>query len=316
VQDFSAVTTQARATLDGLYATAKVTGPLDSSGNLTVDPSSLDRRSLFAVATNNGGKFTGDEQTVAVFELDSRFNAALAPAAVTTKLTGDYGAVYQAALNYLDGASAEEKATTNWNEQRAAVLQGVQATQQDPSKAPSGIQGDPVAAYLAQFPNGSPTASASFSDVAKAARASLDVQASAATAAGKLLVYNPGDKTGQLADLSGIDSRSLSAIALNQDQLFSKQESFAAKQELDSRNRASILAALKQSQSSGDPTRLSIGILNTYSAMSDEERRATNWTPSLRDNAVQNYKSTSSLMSLLQQASGTTQASGVQTLLG
>ena len=81
--------------------------------------------------------------------------------------------------------------------------------------------------------------------------------------------------------------------------MFSKQETFAAKQELDSRNRASILAALKQSQTSGDPTQLSLGILNTYSAMSDEERQATNWTPSLRDNAVQSYKSTSSLMSML-----------------
>ena len=317
VQDFSAVTSQARATLDGLYAAANVTGPLDSSGNLTVDPSSLDRRSLFAIATNNAGKFTKDEQTVAVFELDNRFNAALAPAAATTKLTGDYGAIYQAALNYLDGASPEEKATTNWNEQRAAVLQGVQATQKDPTKAPSGITNDPVAAYLAQYPNGSSTTTASFSDLAKAARASLDAQASAATAAGKLLTYNPADKSGQLADLSGIDSRSLSAIALDQDQLFSKQESFAAKQELDSRNRASILAALKQSQSSGDPTQLSIGILNTYSAMSAEERQATNWTPSLRDNAVQTYKSTTSLMSMLQQASsGTTQASGMQGLLG
>jgi hypothetical protein len=316
VKDFSTVTSQARTTLDGLYAAAKVTGPLDASGNTTVDLSSLDRRSLFAIATNNGGKFTSDEQSVASTELNNRFNAALAPAAATTKLTGDYGAVYQAALNYLDGASPEEKATAAWSAQRAAVLKGVQATQQNPSAAPTGIANDPVAAYLAQYPNGSTAASQDFSSVAKAVRATLDAQAKAAAANGKELVYDPSRKTGQLADLSGIDNRSLSAIALNQDQLFSKQESFAAKQELDSRSRASILGALKQSQSSGDPTQLSLGILNAYSAMSPEERQATNWTPALRDTAVQSYKSATQLLTMLQQASSSSSNSSTAGLLG
>jgi hypothetical protein len=311
VKDFSTVTSEARTTLDGLYAAAKVTGPLDAAGNATIDLSSLDRRSLFAIASNNAGKFTGDEQSVASAELNNRFNAALAPAAATTKLTGDYGAVYQAALTYLDGASGEEKATAAWSAQRAAVQKGVQATQQNPTTAPSGIANDPVAVYLAQYPDGSTTAAQDFSSVAKAVRATLDAQASAAAAAGKELVYDPGRKTGQLAELSAIDNRSLSAISLNQDQLFSKQESFAAKQALDSRNRASVLAALKQSQSSGDPTQLSLGILNTYSAMSAEERQAANWTPALRDTALQSYKSTTSLLSMLNGS-----ASGAQGLLG
>jgi hypothetical protein len=310
VKDFSTVTAEARTTLDGLYAAAKVTGPLDAAGNATIDLSSLDRRSLFAIATNNAGKFSTDEQSVASTELNNRFNAALAPAAATTKLTGDYGAVYQAALSYLDGASSEEKATAAWSAQRAAVQKGVQATQQNPSTAPSGIANDPVAAYLAQYPNGSSAATEDFSSVAKNVRATLDAQAKAAAESGKELVYDPGRKTGQLADLSTIDNRSLSAISLNQNQLFSKQESFAARQELDSRNRASILASLKQSQSSGDPTQLSLGILNTYSAMSDEERQATNWTPALRDTAVQSYKSTTSLLSMLKGSS-----SGAQGLL-
>jgi hypothetical protein len=311
VKDFSTVTAEARTTLDGLYAAAEVTGPLDAAGNATIDLSSLDRRSLFAIATNNAGKFTTAEQSVASTERNNRLNAALAPAAATTKLTGDYGAVYQAALSYLDGASSEEKATAAWSAQRATVQKGVQATQQNPSTAPSGIANDPVAAYLAQYPNGSSTVTEDFSSVAKNVRATLDAQAKAAAASGKELVYDPGRKTGQLADLSAIDNRSLSAISLNQDQLFSKQESFAAKRELDSRNRASILASLKQSQSSGDPTQLSLGILNTYSAMSDEERQATNWTPALRDTAVQSYKSTTSLLSMLKGS-----ASGAQGLLG
>ena len=74
---------------------------------------------------------------------------------------------------------------------------------------------------------------------------------------------------------------------------------FAAKRELDGRNRASILTALKQSQTSGNPADFSLGLLNAYSGMSAEERTATNWTPAFRDNAVQSYKATTSLLSML-----------------
>jgi hypothetical protein len=109
-------------------------------------------------------------------------------------------------------------------------------------------------------------------------------------------------KSGQQADLSSIDSRSLAAISLNQDGLFSNQESFAAKRTLDARSRASILAALKQSQTSSDPTQLSLGILKTYSSMSAEERQAVNWTPAFRDNVVASYKSTSQILSMLRGA--------------
>jgi len=289
-KDFATVTDDARSALDGLYAAAKVKGPIGEDGKTTIDLSSLDRRSLFAIATNNGGKFTPDEQQVASTELGNRFNTALAPAAATSKLTGDFSSLYKAALDFLDGASPEEKATATWSAQRAAVAKGVQATQQNPTTAPAGIANDPVAGYLAQSANPPSTATQDILTVAKNMRATLDAQEKAAVAAGK---------PSQQADLSAVDNRSLAAISLNQDNLFSARESYAAKQALESRNRASILAALKQSQSTGDPTQLSLGILNTYSSMSAEERQAVNWTPSFRDNAVANYKSASRIMSML-----------------
>jgi hypothetical protein len=169
-------------------------------------------------------------------------------------------------------------------------------TQQNPTAAPTGITNDPVAAYLAQNAPGGTTATENISTIAKNVRATLDAQAKAAAAAGKELVFDAGRKTGQQADLSSFDGRSLAAISLNQDGLFSKQESFAAKQTLDSRARASILSALKQSQSSGDPTQLSLGI---YSSLSAEERQAINWAPAFRDNLVANYKSSSQILSIL-----------------
>lgn len=297
-KDFTTVTADARSALDGLYTAAKVTGPIGDDGQPTVDLSSLDRRELFAVVTNNGGKFSVDEQTVAYAELTNRMNSALAPAAATAKLTGNFSSIYTAAANYLDGASAEEKATPGWQAQRDAVTKGLAATKQDPSKAPSGIANDPVAAFLAQGDDATPP-TADISTVAKNVRAVLDAQKAAATAAGKDLFFDPGRKVGQLADLSGIDNRSLSAMALNQDNLFAVDESQAAKRELDSRNRANVLAALKQSQSSGDPSQFSLSLLNTYNGMSDEERQASNWTTAFRDNAVQSYKSTTNILSLL-----------------
>lgn len=300
--DFATVTNDARATLDKLYAAAKVTGPLGSDGETTVDLSSLDRRSLFAIATNNGGKFTPDEQKVASTELTDRFNTALAPAAAATSMTKNYTVVYKAALDYLDGASGEEKATATWAAQRAAVQKGYDAAKQKPDTAPSGISGDPVAAYFVQYPDGSgPTTSTeSFADVATGVRAALDAQAADAAANHTELVYDPARKFGQLVDFSSFDNRSLSAIALNQDQKFSNQEIYAAKKELDSRTRTSILSSLKQSQQSGDPSQFSLGILQSYSAMSDEERQASGWTSAFRDNVVQSYKTTSNILSILQ----------------
>jgi hypothetical protein len=298
-KDFSTVTSDARAALDGLYAAAKMKGPIADDGSLTIDLSSFDRRALFAIVTNNGGKFSLDEQKAVNAELGNRFNAALAPPTATAKLTGDFSSLYRTALDYLDGASGEEKATAAWSALRSAVQKGVQATQQDPTTAPANIPNDPVAAYLAQSADSVATPTADISSVAKNVRAALDAQVKAATATGKELVFDAGRKTGQQADLSSMDNRSLAAVSLNQDGLFSGLESFAAKQALDSRNRASVLAALKQSQTSGDPTQLSLGILNTYSSMSDEERQAVNWTPAVRDNAIANYKSSRHILSML-----------------
>lgn len=298
--DFATVTADARAALDKLYAAAKVTGPLGADGKTTVDLSSLDRRSLFAIATNSSGKFTPDEQSVASGELTNRFNAALGPAAAATSMTRNYTVVYKAALDYLDGASSEEKATAAWSAQRAVVLKGYEAAKQKPDTAPS-VSNDPVASYLAKYPDGAPAGTTkTFATVATDARAALDAQSKLAAENKTELVYDPARKFGQLVDFSSFDNRSLSAVTLNQDQKFSNQEVYAAKKELDSRTRASILTSLKQSQQSGDPTQLSLGILQSYSAMSDEERQASGWSPSFRDNVLQSYKSTNSILSMLQ----------------
>ncbi|MGY4572402.1 hypothetical protein [Bradyrhizobium sp. USDA 3256] len=296
--DFATVTSDARITLDRLYTVAGVKAPI-VDGETTIDLSTLDRRSLFAISTNNGGKFTPDEQAVAATELKQRFDKAMEPSLATTRLTGDYSVSYKAALDYLDGASDEEKATATWASQRAAVLKGHQATQQDPNTAPSGISGDPIAAALAGTAPPTKSTTRDFGSVAGDVRAFLDRQKSEAAKSGKELVYDVRRKTGQLADLSSLDNRSLSAISLNQDKKFSTEEIFAAKQELNTRTRLAVLDALKQSQTAGDPRQFSLGILKQYSSMSAEERQAANWTQDFQDAAIKSYKSTSTLLSIL-----------------
>ncbi len=176
--DFATVASNARKSLDDLYAAAQVTRPLTNDGKQTIDLSQMDRRSLFAISTNAGGKFTEDEQGVASNELKSRLDAALAPAAATAALTNNYTVVYKAALNHLDAASSEEKATSTWAAQHAAVQKGYQAAQQKPDAIPSGVPGDPVAAYLSQNPHGTPAKpKKDFNTVAKDVRTTLDTQA-------------------------------------------------------------------------------------------------------------------------------------------
>ena len=107
-----------------------------------------------------------------------------------------------------------------------------------------------------------------------------------------------------MADLSGLDNRTLSAAALNQDNLFSPEETRAAKKEIDQRTRTSFLQAFQQAGSNGDPRAFSLGLIQQYQGMSSEERQVANLSSNFLDLAVKNYKSTSSLLSMFSQGSG------------
>ena len=281
-----------------MYKDAKVTVPL-SGGKPTIDLSALDRRALFAIASNSEGKFTGDEQAVASMELQRRFDAAIGPKVAASDLLGDYGGAYEAALDYFDNASDEEKASAGWFLQNAALKQGLEATKRNPSVLPSDIEYDPIADLVArgaQQPDMSNVAD--FGSLASLVRTGLDQQYIAAKRNGDELVFDRQRKTGQLADLSGFDNRALSAIALNQGSQFSPIETRAAKVELDARTRATMLQAF-QSQSSADPRAFGYSLLSQYSGMSAEERQALNWTTDFRDQTIASYKSATSLLSML-----------------
>lgn len=315
-QDFPTVTADARSALNNLYKEENVTVPI-ADGKPTVDLSGLDRRAVYAIASNSEGLFTPDEQSVAAQELQNRFDAAMDPALSAAKLVGDYSTLYKTALAYLDGMSPEEKADPNWAKQRAALSQGYQAALQDPSTLPQNIPGDPVADFIARNAEAPATdTAATFSDVATDARAALDKQYASAKANNTILNFDPNRRSGQAVDFSDFNNQTLSAISLNEGKQFSAAESYAAKQELSARTRQSILQAFQQGSSSGDPLASSLGLIQQYQGMSAEQRQAVGISPNFLDLAVSNYKSTSQLMSMFSQmSSGASGSNGGTSLL-
>lgn len=302
VTDFATVVADTRAMLDALYKEAGLTGPLNAAGEQKIYFNTLDRRALYAMATNGGQAFSVDEQNLAKTELQARFDEVLKPQAAVARITGDWSRTYQAAIDYLQEAGAEEKASAAWAGQMQALQKGYDTSVAQGGALPKGIAGDPVADYLARTEDGTATGnSRNFNSVADDVRAALDAQIEAATEKGKELVFDPSRRTGQMVDFSSFDNRALSAISLNTGDQFAVDEVRAAKKELDVRTRTTLLSALSQGN---DPRNFSIGLIQQYESMSPEERQAMNWTSDFRDMAAKNYESSSSLLSMFQQASG------------
>jgi hypothetical protein len=174
---------------------------------------------------------------------------------------------------------------------------GLAAAKLTPGKAPdTGDANDPVRAMLNNPTASAAAPNASIDSVAANARAMLDDQANAARDNGKELVFNSFQKSGQQADLSPFDNRTLAAIALNQGSAFSGEEIRAAKAELDQRNRANILSAFKQA---GDSGAGSLALLQQYAGMSDEEKAALGLTDQVANRLVQTYRSTQAVQNIL-----------------
>ncbi|WP_433766108.1 hypothetical protein [Pseudomonas putida] len=140
---FADVALDARKRMDEKYALMKDSGkPYDNSmqdrNSLMGD---LDRRSLYAVATNEGGQFSKEEQASAQ-EL-MRQQAQLATGYYVgpedqkknwrDPFANDPVGRAKAALNFLDNMSPEEKSTPQWLTQRATIQTALdQATAADP----------------------------------------------------------------------------------------------------------------------------------------------------------------------------------------
>ncbi|MGH6621452.1 MAG: hypothetical protein ACREF6_18045 [Alphaproteobacteria bacterium] len=283
----ASVAADARAWFDQQYRTLEIASAM-LDGQVAVDLTGQSRATLSAVASDALGLFSADESKAAGIALQSRFDDAMAPHVVIARHTGNYVGLYQAASDYLDRAGTDERATPTWQDQKQAVVEGLAAAKASPGKAPdTGDNNDPVHALLGKTSDsGSIVSDGSTESVAAKARAMLDDQANKARDKGTELVFDPSRKTGQQVDFSKFDNRSLAAMVLNPDAAFSGAEARAAKAELDQRTRMDILGALT---SGGGGAGSSLGLLQAYARMSDEEKSVLGVTEAVTNRVIQNY---------------------------
>lgn len=289
--------TNARAWFDQQYEKLGISSAkLD--GQIAVDFSSQSRATLSAVASNAQRLFSKEEIEAATSALQDRFDDAIAPHVVIARHSGDYVSLYEAALAYMDEAGTDERATSLWQDQHKALVEGVAAARKNFGKAPdTGNSDDPVRALLEKkTETGAPSSGAGSSSIAMRARALLDDQINAAADKGSELVFDARRNFGQQVDFSKFDNRMLATISLNQEATFSIDEARAAKAELNQRNRLSLLDAINSGNSS-DPSAGSLAMIKQYAAMSAEEKSALGVTEQVMSRLVRGYNSLLSVQS-------------------
>lgn len=156
-KSFADVTVDARAALSANEAKMKESGHVLGMGEnqgtqADVDSAfaGLDRRSLYAIASNSGGKFSQDEQTFAQVAMGQQQTTAMGldnPSAFISDPT----AGFLAGIKFLDSVSTEEKSSDNWRANRAALQADYQSevSQHPGTKAENVDSGDPVVNMLA-----------------------------------------------------------------------------------------------------------------------------------------------------------------------
>jgi hypothetical protein len=287
----------ARQWFDQQYDTLGISSAL-LDGKVAVDLTGQSRATLSAVAANASGLFSKDESTAASTVLQSRFEAAISPHVAIARHAGDYAALYEAALKYADAAGPDEKATTGWQDQKQALVDGLAAAKKTFGKAPdTDNPSDPVAALLAKPAAGGPASPATdIASIARNARAMLDDQADSAGDKGLELTFDASRKGGQQVDFVKLDNRALAAIALNQGSAFSGEEVRAAKSALEGRHRSDIMDVMKSAGGGADGYQ---GLITQYGAMSAEEKSVLGISGSYSDRLVQSYRSAMSTQNAL-----------------
>lgn len=298
-KSYASVLAEARTKLTKLLDDAGRKSPL-LNGELALDLSTLDSREIYAIASDKSS--SADESKAATLEMQRRFEAALAGPHSIAQVTGNYTGLYNAAAAFLDALGPEEKASEDWKASRDAVTEGLKQLQTDPKKLPSAGEDDPVATYI-KLVETRGTLDQSMATLATNARTALDKRYDEIHATGRIPSFKPNGPNATYVDLSGLSSRSLSAIVLDADNQFSSQEIAAAKSQLRTKSSAVLMAGLKSASQSTDPSAFSQNVISAFSSMSAEERQAAGWSDKLYEAAVANYSSSNKLLEMFNQLS-------------
>jgi hypothetical protein len=309
-RSFADVVSDARTKLTKLLADSDRKSPLQN-GALALDMSSLDSREIYAIASDSDSAFATEEREAAKLEMQRRFEAALAGPHAIAQVTGDFTGLYNAAAAFLDTLGLEEKASDDWKASRAAVADAIKKLQSNPATLPDAGEDDPVATYI-KLVETRGALDQSMATLATNARAALDKRYAEIHATGRIPSFKQGAPGGTLVDISSLSSRTLSAMVLDTEGLFTAVEVQAAKAQLRSKSSAVLMAGLKSASQSSDPTAFSQNVISAFSSMSSEERNAAGWSDQLYQAAVANYTTSSKLLDMFNQltASSSTKNSG------
>lgn len=138
----AAVGKDARVTLDAGYRKLGKTGDIYTTGEEWKTAfGGMDRRSLYAVASNAGGQFSKEEQGAAQYLMAQQQGAAMGLDFGAIQFESDPAAGYKAGIAFLDSVSDEEKASFEWAVQRAASQYAHEVLMRRDGKEPEILDG-------------------------------------------------------------------------------------------------------------------------------------------------------------------------------
>ncbi|BAI75868.1 hypothetical protein AZL_d00420 (plasmid) [Azospirillum sp. B510] len=148
-KDFATVAKDARAALDAGYQKLGKTGDIYTSFNDWQSVlGGLDRRSLHAIASNEGGQFNESERVGAQNVMDKQLNDAMGldqATAAAGKLTSD---MFLKGVRFMDGVSDEEKTSMFWAEKRAGLQFSYEGRSRQEGKEPENVDSESPLAKL------------------------------------------------------------------------------------------------------------------------------------------------------------------------
>lgn len=123
-KDFATVAKDARASLDAAYEKiGRTTDMYTTDAEWKTAIAGLDRRSLYAIASNQGGQFSEIEQGAAKTSMSKQVDTAMGldnPVAAANQTS----AMSKAEIQFLEGVSDEEKTSFDWAKRRASAQFG------------------------------------------------------------------------------------------------------------------------------------------------------------------------------------------------
>lgn len=155
-KDFATVAKDARAALDAAYQSFGKTGengkPIGQNGTTAKEWQSLlgglDRRSLYAIASNEGGQFNESERIGAENLMDKELTNAMGvdqTIAAAGKITSD---MFLKGVRFMDGVSDEEKTSMFWAEKRAGLQFSYEGRSRQEGKEPENVDSESPLAKL------------------------------------------------------------------------------------------------------------------------------------------------------------------------